>query len=216
MTLSHSTLVTICEYSQLFVLLPFLVGAGRFFQQDVVYKLLIGLIFSAIIISGLAYLLYAQGTNNMPLLHLYTILEGSFWCAIYYQRFHHSSIRKILLCSVIGFVILCLINICFFQNLEQYNSYSRSLEAVLLCALALYWFYYRMVASTDSSSKHSSFFLINTAVLIYFAGAFLLFVFNNFMIVLGRQHVLEAWAIHGIFLSIHYLLISIGLWRYQD
>ena len=55
-------------------------------------------------------------------------------------------------------------------------------------------------------------FWIHAGVLVYFLGSFLLFISNNFLLESTIQEFFEAWALHGLFLIIHYLFIAIGIW----
>jgi hypothetical protein len=104
------------------------------------------------------------------------------------------------------------VNIILWQSLEVYNSYSKSVESVFLVFFSIGWFYKVFIDGTIKRLELHPIFWINEAVLIYVAGSFLLFVTNNFLMEIPLIEFFEAWALHGIFIMIHYIFISIGLW----
>lgn len=209
---SDSILRTISEISQLSILLPILLVCFGIRKWSGIFKTIAILIASSGIISFIAYRYYINAENNMFLLHGYTIIEYLLWSLVYYAVFQVKLLKRIIILLLILFIGFSIVNICLWQSLETYNSYGRSLESFLLMCFAIAWFYKVFSEGKIAKLEAFPFFWINAAVLLYFSGAFLLFVSNNFMLSLARKQLLEAWALHGIFLILHYTFISIGLW----
>jgi hypothetical protein len=140
------------------------------------------------------------------------VLEYAFWSLFYYQLFETKIVKKVISGLLVIFITFSVLNTMCWQSLEMYNSYSRSLEGAFLLCLAVAWFYKVFINSTIIKLEAHPIFWINAGVLVYFSGSFLLFISNNFLLQLSNQEFFEAWALHGLFLIIHYLFIAIGIW----
>jgi hypothetical protein len=56
-------------------------------------------------------------------------------------------------------------------------------------------------------------FWVNTGVLLYYTTSFFVFLLsNNMLIHMPKEAVQTSWAIHGIFLLVYHLFLSIALW----
>lgn len=210
--LSKSALFTIMSIAQLFILLPLISLIFRFKRFNKTFKLLGVLLICAGIFALIGNILHRQKLNNMVISHLYTIVEYVCWSLIYIRLFDVKVVKKLIIASIFIVVVFTIINIFLWQPIEVYNSYSKTVESAFLLCFAIGWFYKVFVdQSIHRLETHPSFW-INAAVLIYFSGAFLLFVTNNFLLEIPLIEYFEAWALHGIFIMIHYLFIAIGIW----
>ncbi|AXG71035.1 hypothetical protein KORDIASMS9_03290 [Kordia sp. SMS9] len=210
--LTQTFLRTISEIAQFSLVVPLLAMLFRFKRFTKLFWTLGILLIVAAIISYSSYVLYKNGANNMYLLHIYTVLEYALWSLFYYQLFESAMAKKINIGLLVVFVTFSILNSIYWQPLEMYNSYSRSVEGTFLLCMAIAWFYKVFVNGKIVRLEAHPIFWINAGVLVYFSGSFLLFISNNFLMELTRQEFFEAWALHGLFLIIHYLFISIGIW----
>ncbi|WP_298425801.1 hypothetical protein [uncultured Kordia sp.] len=207
-----SFLRTVSEIAQLSILVPLLMILIRFKRFGKPFITLSVLLVMASIISFMAYIHYAKEENNMYLLHIYTILEYIGWTFFYYQLFESKIIKKVLVVLIILFVLFSIANTIFWQPLEINNSHSRSLEGFLLVCFAVTWLYKVFVDSAIKNIEKHPVFWINTAVLIYFSGNFVLFTAQDLLLEITLKEFIVAWTLHGFFLILHYLLISLGIW----
>jgi len=150
--------------------------------------------------------------NNMPLVHILTAAEVLIFLFYYKTLFGHAEKRKLYL--VLGglFILFCGLNALFFQSIYTYSSYTRSVEALICMLLALNYFA-RLASDTESSSRiiHKPDFYFNAGIFLYFSGAFMLFIFSNFIITsISRSNFYTIWNIHGALVVLMYLLFSIG------
>jgi hypothetical protein len=60
---------------------------------------------------------------------------------------------------------------------------------------------------------NTSFFWINIAILIYFAGNLFLFLFSNHLQKNNWEQYLAVYNIHSVTNIMYYILISIGFWK---
>ena len=86
------------------------------------------------------------------------------------------------------------------------------MESAFILCFAIAWFYKVFVNGKILRLEKHPIFWINAAVLVYFSGAFLLFISNNFLVGIAKQDFFQAWTLHALFLIIHYLFITIGIW----
>ncbi|MEM6684568.1 MAG: hypothetical protein AAF617_02140 [Bacteroidota bacterium] len=210
--ISQSFLATISEISQLSLGIPIVMCLWRYKRLNKLYWTLFVLLIVAAIISYNAYTLYKNVQNNMHILHLYTVVEYIFWSLFYYQLFKKSMVKKAIIGLVVILVAFSILNTLYWQPLDTFNSYSRSLEAAFLLCFAIAWFYKVFVNGKIIRLEKHPVFWINAGVLVYFSGAFLLFISNNFLVGISKQAFFQAWTLHALFLIIHYLFITIGIW----
>ncbi len=151
--------------------------------------------------------------TNLPMLHLYTILEFcliAWFYHIFFDGFFNHKTVPILILSFVGFAI---INITFIQSLFEFNTYPRGLESLLITGLAILAFYKMLQELEYTRLDKSPIFWINSGFLIYFAGSLFLFLMGNLLLSKDRQLSLIAWTIHAFLFGFMQIFIAIGLWH---
>jgi hypothetical protein len=130
----------------------------------------------------------------------------------YYKKLLGSSRRNSFYAVLaIVFTLLCIVNAVFFQSIYTYSSYSRSLEALICILLALNYFAQQASAASGKKMMAQPDFYFNSGIFLYFSGAFMLFVFSNFVITnLSSHNYLIIWTIHAAFLLVMYMFFSIA------
>jgi len=148
--------------------------------------------------------------NSTPGLHFYTVGELLSLSYFFYQIFNTGLKKRVIVIVAISFVILSIINTCFFQSLHQDNTYTRSLEALILIAYCFMYFDQesRIRQTIKWEKKPANWFV--TGLLVYFAGAFFLFLFSNIITKLSYSTQNILWGLHGALQIIMYLLITAG------
>jgi hypothetical protein len=209
---SESVLFSIMEVAQLCILVPLSIVAWRFRRFTNIYKLVSLLLIFAGIFAVIGNILHRQKINNMIISHLYTAVEYVCWSLVYVRLFEAKMVKKLILISSIVVVTFTFVNSIIWQPFTVYNSYSKTLESLFLLCFAMGLFYKIFVDQSIRSLETHPVFWLNASVLIYFSGSFVLFVTNNFLEEIPLIEYFEAWALHGIFIMIHYLFIAIGLW----
>jgi hypothetical protein len=150
--------------------------------------------------------------NNMALVHLLTVTDVVILLFYYKALFNHQNKIQLYLCLSAVFIIFCIINAIFFQSIYTYSSYTRSVEA-LICMLFALNYFARLASDIGTQVKiiRQPDFYFNAGIFLYFSGAFMLFIFSNFVITgLTKSNFLIIWDIHGGLLLLMYLLFSMG------
>jgi hypothetical protein len=196
------------------VLVPITVAAFKYRQLDRVLLL----IFYYLLFDGLVDLLaivFANiGINNLPLLHIFTIIEflilSYFYIRILKDPFAHKLIKYLM-----GiFPVICIINFIFFQSIFRFNTYTRPLEILIIMAYSLTYFAQTDVTYFEGKWMSKPLNWINTGILLYFSGALFVYSFSNLTTVYTSPKYyalnLFIWNIHGGLLLGMYILFSWG------
>lgn len=144
---------------------------------------------------------------NLPLLHIYTLTEFILiylFYEIYFNRFYPVLLLRI---TAVAFVVFSVINSLFIQPINGFNTYARAAEAFILTVLSLLCFY------KLAQEHRPAITWINTGLLLYFSGAFLLFIVSNYILSYGNELNYHIWAVHAFLSLTMYLLITVGLWK---
>jgi hypothetical protein len=190
------------------IILPFIVGLINFRAL----KKPDSIIFIYITVNGLVNLvtsiLARSGNNNMPVFHLFTIIElvllSLFFSSIYNSK-HYSIISYIVLAV---FLVFAMLNSLFLQNIYMFNTYTRSLEAIIIICYCLWFFYYLI---SQETRPNNSLIWYTAGIFIYFSTSFIIFIMSNIALKLDKEQDWIMWHIHGSMVLLMYLFITKGL-----
>lgn len=168
------------------------------------------LLFAGVVNACAAFLAFRH-INNLPLLHVYTIVEFLFLGLFFYQFTERPKIKKLILGGILLFPVYGFINFAFIQNLHVFNSYTRPVEAILLIIFSLVYFYIKTVENHNYTWHTRPETWIIIGILIYFSSSLVQFSFSNVVSSLVSRNIkLMIWAIHATLVLIMYLLFAVG------
>lgn len=149
-------------------------------------------------------------TNNLPLLHVHTLLEFVLISLVYWKMdiFRNWPPRSfwIFMATISGVIVL---NSVFLQSIFTYNSYAKSLVQVLLIGYAVGYIFQLKEKSHESRALN----MMNAAVLIFYSGSLFVFMFGNVMLELEYEVSSLFWSLN-VFLNVLFqVLILISLWK---
>jgi len=124
--------------------------------------------------------------NNMPGLHLFTLIEFWAFSILYFLFFRNNKFLSIVIgVNVLVFTIVALIDVLFIHGIWVINTLSRSYSSSSMLCYTLIYFYF-MFSGDEAcyNSKHPMFW-INAGVLIYFGSNMLYFMFNEDLMAKG-------------------------------
>ena len=158
---------------------------------------------------------FFENPNNLPLLHIYTLLEFITWPLFYRQLFVHKNhfVKNHL--YFIGFVsVLILSNSIFLEPLSGFNSNAKALVQIILIGYAIYYFFETFGKIDLTKPLPRALSLINFAVILYYSGSLFIFMFSK---LLANQNVADNrqygfWAVNALLLVAFQTLIFISLW----
>ncbi len=150
--------------------------------------------------------------NILPGLHLYTILEFITIGLFYHTYFGNFFNRKILPFTLLGFILLSIINAFWIQGIFNFNTYASGLEGILIIFLSLSCFYKMLIELDTRDPTKQPIFWINSGFLFYFAGSLFIFILSNF--IKEDNYLLSlAWGMHAFLMLILHIFLAIGLWH---
>lgn len=191
------------------VLIPLLAGGIRYKLLPAPAKCIVFYLLLGSIINLVAVKLAASHRNNLPLLHVYTVVEFVTLSLFYWNVLPGRRIHRLLLLCCILFVIACIVNACIPQHILSFNSYTRSAGALIIIGYALYFFNVLVDRDYDHFFDRLPLFWMNAGILLYFSGSLLLFLFHVFL--MGHELLdIWAWRLHGLLVLIMYFLFTKG------
>ena len=197
-------------------LLPPGLALIRWQQLDRPQRLIGGLIGFLILTEIASYVYFAPVVrNNVYLFHLYTIVEFAVICTAYRTVFSSAALREFLRVIVPAFAVMALVNAIWWQpaRLAAFNSIPRSVEALILIALAL--LYLRQLLDelvVKRLSRHPMFW-VTVGVLFYFSGTFFLFAaIKVFDTSLAPSLVDRLWELNYVANIVFNLFLTVALW----
>ena len=189
------------------ILFPILFGLLNFKEAKTGSRLLLYYLIASGLINLVAMTIFKR--NNLPLLHLYTIVEAVLILSYLRTLFIENLIKKILLCTIFIFPIFCVLNFTFLQSINTFNTYTRPLEAILITFFCMLYLY-KSGFTENWTNKPSSWF--NMGILIYFPVACIIFIVSNYMVFVhkNRGMNLHVWDLHAILVLAMYIFWARG------
>lgn len=174
------------------------------------------LLFYFLIISGLIniaaiVIIRRYHISNLPLLHLYTIIEAVFLLSYLKSIFKEPEIKKLILVLITLFPILCILNFAFLQSIYTFNTHTRPLEAILITFFCLLYLY-KSGFTENWLNKSTSWF--NMGILIYFPAACIIFILSNYLITNTANKAMNTmvWNIHAVLVLLMYVFWARGFY----
>jgi hypothetical protein len=198
------------------VLIPISIALVKYKQVDRVLLPIFYYLLMDGAVNLLAVVLSDYHINNLPLLHIYTILEFLLLSLFYIKILKGQLARNIIKFLMILFPLLCIINFLFFQSIFRFNTYTRPLEVLLIMAYSLTYFAQANEANEVKEWSSNSLIWVNIGILLYFSGALFVYSFSNLTTAYTSPKYkflnLFIWDIHAALLLCMYLLFSWGFY----
>lgn len=189
------------------IILPVFVALIRFRHLPRQGKVILFYLLMSSIVNIAATTLAKQKMNNLPLSHIYTFIEFIFLAEFYKIVLGE---KKLITGLQLFFLLACVLNTIFFQDIYKFNSYTRSLEALIIMLLSVNFFAKMFTDHLGSKLLNNEGFWFNTGMFLYFSGAFMLFIFSNFILQASSKSFNIIWNLHATFVLIMYILFTLG------
>lgn len=192
-------------YSQYIILLPFILGIIRKQFKWEERKYLLFAIFLGVIAEVSLVVAIDLWRNNMPIVHFYTVFEFLLLSTVFYLGNPKVFSKKLYLITISIFTFLAIINTFFFQSIWVWNSNIRTLEGIILIFLSLRYFFILLKQLIVAKPEKTFMFWFSIAILVYFSGNLLLFIYSNQITTLGIESK-ESEALADQIIVINYIL----------
>lgn len=196
------------------ILIPIYLFIPKFKVANKEFKTLFYFLLISGIINTTAIVIRKYHVSNLPLLHLYTIIEALFILGYFRYIFVEPLIKKVIAFLMVLFPVLCILNFSFLQSIYSFNTYTRPLEAILITFFCMLYLY---------KSKFSENWLnnpinwINGGILIYFPAASIIFILSNYLTKSSNASMnTMVWNIHAALVLLMYLAWARGFKLIND
>jgi hypothetical protein len=150
--------------------------------------------------------------NNLFIIHYYTVVEFVFLTYIYSIHIHKVISKKILLVMASVFVLGSVLNSVFVQSFNEFNSYARCIEIILVLIFS-FAYVYELIRTDRAAITNIPMFWVNAAVFVNFIAGLFLYLVSNNLISFPRHVVKNMWTAHGMLLAAYYLTIAKAIWN---
>jgi hypothetical protein len=145
----------------------------------------------------------ANGINNLPFLHLYTVIEFCILCAVFKSIFINQPVKKLLNILILFFPLLAIAYIVYTHSIFDFNVLPRFLSSIILLLFCLYFIFFDL-----NNSKHSSFnVFIVIGLLLYFSSSSIFFALIEY-VQKDKEFNRLLWIIHATLVLIMYLIFT--------
>lgn len=158
-------------------------------------------------------ILFINSYQNLPLLHIYTLLEFIFLSLFYKDIITKEFfLTKYFNAFIIIMSVLIILNSIFLQNLYTFNSNAKTLTQVIYIGYALVYFFQAPFERSDLSKLLN---WINSAILLYYAGSLFIFMASSAFFQLTEMYRFF-WVINALLYLIFQILLFVALWTFRQ
>jgi len=170
-------------------LIPFIIGLILYKNLSTVMKFVLLLFGVGLIIDALGYYLYffTQFSSNIWLYHIYTLLECGLLLFVFSHWQKNIKLERIFHLSIPGFAVLWIGAKFFFEDFNQPDNYTASLECLLLVGVSFRTLYVVNKEQVKTIFQEPRLW-ISAAVLIYFSANLVTFALGNIIVNWGFHH----------------------------
>ncbi|MBD0254318.1 MAG: hypothetical protein ICV83_01260 [Cytophagales bacterium] len=117
--------------------------------------------------------------NNLPLFHLFTLIELLFFGWVYEQVFINVLLKRIVAVLTVVLGVFTVGNSILWESIWTFNSISATAEGVYLIVLSLLLFRQLLLQDEVMFLDRHPLFWLNSGVLLYFAGNLFVFMLQH-------------------------------------
>lgn len=202
----------IMQFSVYTIFLPATVAFFRIKNGNRQQKILSVLIFVSVLIEVLALLIgQVFHKNNLPLLHIFTVLEFSILVFLFHKPLSSFFPKNSVWIWIGGFFLFSLGNSLFIESIFQFNAIAKGVESILCIILALLYFYQTLKTLEVRHLEYHPLFWISSGMLIYFSASLFMFIYSNYILV-SESISFTIWGIHAFLSIVLNLFYFAALW----
>lgn len=194
------------------VLIPIIFALINYKLLDKPLKIILLFLIVSGVADAIAVILAINHRPNLMIFHIYAIFEFAF-ISWYYKLQLKNRLAKIIPLLIIMFTIACIINFVFIQKNIEFNTYTRSLEAIIIIGYNIILFSRQSYIDADYNWSSMSLNWINTGILVYYSSCLLVFTFSNYLLNAGKFINNVIWNTHATITVLQYILFSIGFYK---
>ena len=151
--------------------------------------------------------------NVSPVGNIYFPIAFSILGLFYFSLLKDYINRKIIAGVITTFILLCIVNLMFIQNLQEFPNFVAIVGSLIIIVFSVLQFSKTMAEAKIEKLSAEPIIWINTALLIYYSANFFYFIVFNLSLEFSREF---ARQIHNFYAGVNvlfYSLIAVGFWK---
>jgi len=202
--------MTFIDFNWTPILLPFLLGIRYYRSFDKGFKILFFFVVVGVIseLSSLLARHLLDSTNTMPQGHFYLLFSFFLLSWYYIEAFKGFIKPKILWPVILVFETVTISNMLFAGDLYKYPSVAQTVSKILYLVFALAFFYKIMVETEVKKLWKDPYFLVNLAVVIYYAGNLFFSALFNILLAHSREFLKMALIYYSVLNAFFYFMLA--------
>lgn len=209
---SDSIIGILLKASGFSIIIPIAVGLMRYKRLDAGLTVLVWLLLISILFEAVMYFTGERGINNHLIGNPFIIIQYLFLSAVFYLSFGSYIIRKGIVVVAVLFVVFGIANLLSMQGHDCFNTWTLGIACLLLMLVALLFYYELFKEGKVQRLERYPLFWVASAVLVYAAGCFFLFIFSNYALEESKELLYVQWSIHSVINIVTNLCYAVGLW----
>lgn len=157
-------------------------GFARYKKLNKQFRILAILILCTLISESIKKVYGKIYQNSMPVAHVWAIIEYAFYAFIFYLFLNSDRIKKVVIISIAGMLVLEIINLVFFEKITQFPSLILEVSHIIYVIYSLLLFRQMLLFPAERSLFKQSLFWFNIDVLFYATTMFLNFALLSYFI----------------------------------
>lgn len=174
--------------------------AGFFVYKSIKIESKVFLLYQIIsLISSVSmiYLARVLHVNNLWLVHLFTPIQFGFLMWVLSSWQENVNVKRLFQLLIPAFIFVWAIAAVFVEPRNEFNTFSRPTESILLIIASGYTLYQVNKEKVESLFSQPSFW-VGSGTLIYFTGMVILFTLTNVLLSSSNETLRTAWTVQWI------------------
>jgi hypothetical protein len=197
------------------ILIPVIIGLVNYrFLSKSIKIILFFNIFTGIL-EILNIILASLNIYNTFVFHFYSIFEFALISWFYKLQFKGKT-DKIIPPLIVAYAILSIINFLYIQNNIQLNTYTHSIEAIIIIGYCINFI--NKQSQFDATYSWGSFSLnwINTGLLLFYSCSFFAFMFTNYLMHASKHINNVVWSSYDTIIIFENILFAIAFYKCKN
>ncbi len=196
--------------------IPFAIASINFRKLERYFNCLFFLLFINVVMELINFIISKFGGSNQYIYYYFTAVEFTL-ISLFYSLFFKSYFHPLLINLLIPLFILTVYIDYKVYGINSTYNFSASIEAIVFIIYSMSFFYYVLKNLVFDNLLTTPVFWVNTGILFYFSGNFILFMFSNYLIKNQPEKCAVLWmVIHTFFNLLYNILLSIGFWKTRN
>lgn len=194
------------------VVVPLFMSWRRYAKLSGEFRVLSWFLVFNLVSSLVVVSMASRGIPNMPVMHFYTFFEFLFLALFFREVFTNTIVKRLIEISALLFTIFFVLDVRYWEDLSQFNNYSKSVEAFFMTVFSFIYFIFSLEDNREQAKAKVPVTLMVAGLLIYFSASLALFMVLNINPRYIKTQII-IWDIHATLLLLMFILFSVGLWK---